>query len=332
MRDQRVSAAVNLGAVALIVMLPGLALSFFDHPVFGTAAGLGALSALLATLVGGWRLGILVSIGLSLATGAALACADNVAGAALLMFLVAAATGLTARRGYSIGIVPAAITVAFVLAQPPVGSHATGGEVFDGAATMVSAGVIAVLIGSWLTRKGPIVLPVPFSWNLTINYALVLGVLAGAAAGYVVSQQTQQSGAWLIMTILVVVQPSMLDGFQKSLERSVGTLVGVVIALVIGLISLPTTVVYLIAIAFVMCAVILQAQKKAYWEVLAFLTPAIVLIVGTRGSITSTAQDRLFATLVGAGAALIVIGIESLVVAAVGRPRAGAGDHARSSR
>jgi uncharacterized membrane protein YccC len=113
----------------------------------------------------------------------------------------------------------------------------------------------------------------------------------------------------------------MRSGFRKSIERSVGTIVGVVIALVIGLIAFPATVVYLIAMAFLVFAVVLQREKAPYWEIVAFLTPCIILVVGAHGSISGTAQDRLFATLLGAGAALVVMGLESLVLASLVKSR-----------
>ena len=313
---------VGLGIVAAVVMLPGLVLSYIDHPDFASAAGLGALSCLLATLVGGWRLGALVCVGLTFATGAALLCADNVLGAGMLMFIVSVAAGLTARRGYSVGVIPAAITVAFILAQPPSGSHATGSQIVDCALTVLLSGVIAVVVGSLFARRGPVETPVASSWSQTINYALILGFLVGISAALVVSRESQHSGAWLMMTILVVVQPSMRSGFRKSLERSVGTIVGVVIALVIGLIAFPATVVYLVAMAFLVFAVVLQRHRAPYWEIVAFLTPCIILIVGARGSVSGTAQDRLFATLLGAGAALVVMGLESLVLASFFKSRA----------
>ncbi len=322
MTDRRIDVFVGLGIVAVVVMLPGLVLCYIEQPDFASAAGLGALSCLLATLVGGWRLGALVCGGLTLATGAALLCADNVLGAGILMFVVSAAAGLTARRGYSVGVIPAAITVAFIFAQPPQGSHATGSQVLDGAMTVLLSGVIAVVVGSLFARRGPIVTPVESSWSQTVNYALVLGCLVGISAAFVVSRQSQYSGAWLMMTILIVVQPSMRSGFRKSLERSVGTIVGVVIALVIGLIAFPATLVYLVAVAFLVFAVVLQRQNAPYWEIVAFLTPCIILIVGAQGSISGTAQDRLFATLLGAGAALVVIGFEGLVLASFFKSRA----------
>ena len=89
---------------------------------------------------------------------------------------------------------------------------------------------------------------------------------------------------------------------------------GFVIALVIGLIAFPTSLVYVLAVGFLVLAVITRTQKKPYWEFAAFLTPAVVLLQGVKDSITSTAQERLFATLIGGGAALAVMGCEALIL------------------
>jgi hypothetical protein len=312
-------AFLALGAATAVVMLPGLILTAIDHPVFATVAGLGALASLMASLTGGLRLGVIVSVSLALASGLALTWADSPWLAAFLMVVVSVAAGLTARTGISVGVMPAAIVVAFVLAQPPVGTHATASEALEGAMAILIAGVFAAVVGGALLRGRLNLTLSQHSWPETLNYAAVLGVLVGLAAWFVAGRELHQAGAWLLLTILVVVQPSMRDGFRKACERAVGTVVGVVLALVIGLVGLPVTLVYVVAIAFLVLTVIELSRHSAYWEVLAFLTPAIILLVGVRGSIASTAEDRLFATLIGAGAALVVMGVEALVVTAARR-------------
>ena len=316
MMHRQTRALVALGLVAVAVMLPGLALTLIGHPVFAALAGLGALASVLATFAGGLRVGMCVSACLAVASGLALVWADNPWWAALLMVVVAGAAGLTARAGYSAGVMPAAIVVAFVLAQPPVGTAATGGEALEGVVTILVAGVFATIIATLVDPRDT---PMPrssYGWGQTITYAALLGVLAGLASWFVAARELHQAGAWLVMTILLVVQPSLHDGFRKASERAVGTIVGVVIALVIGLVALPATLIYIIAIACVALAVVESARGSSYWEVVAFFTPAIILLVGVHGSITSTAQDRLFATLIGAGAALVVMGAEALVMLA----------------
>jgi len=314
MSDKKTKAVLGLVVVILVVMTPGLVLALVNHPAYSSVAGFGALSCLIASLVGGWRLGMMVSAPLALASGLALALADNPWSAAVLMLLVAGGAALTAHRGYAQGLTLAVITVAFVLAQPPTGAHATVGEAAQGAVIMLLSGLFAAGVGALVTRKGPVVEPEPYGWGRTLNYAIVLGLLVAVATWFVVALQLEHSGAWLLMTILVVVQPSMRDGFRKALERAVGTIVGVVIALVIGLIALPTPLVYVLAVGFLVLAVITRTQKKPYWEFAAFLTPAVVLLQGVKDSITSTAQERLFATLIGAGAALAVMGCEALIL------------------
>lgn len=314
MVDKKVKALLGLVVVVIVVMAPGLVLSLLDHPAYASVAGFGALSCLVATFVGGWRLGFIVSLPLAVASALALATADNPFLAALLVLVVALAAGLTAKRGFSAALMLSVITVAFVLSQPPVGSSATVTEAVQGGVIMLLSGVFASLVGALVTRRGTPMKPEPYGWARTLNYAVVLAVLLAVSAWFVVQFQLQHSGAWLMMTIIVVMQPSMRDGFRKALERAVGTVVGVVIALVIGLIAFPSSIVYLIAVAFLVLAVIMRVQDKPYWQFAAFLTPAVVLLQGTKDSITSTAQERLLATLIGAGAALLVMGAEALVL------------------
>lgn len=314
MADKKVKALLGLVVVVVVVMVPGLVLSLLGHPTYASVAGFGALSCLVATFAGGWRVGLITAPLLAVASGLALATADNPILAAILMLIVAGGAALTAKPGYSQGLILSVITVVFVLSQPPVGAHATAAEALQGGTVMLLAGLFAAAVGAVITRKGSPMKPEPYGWGRTINYAVVLGLLIAISAGFVVGLQLQHSGAWLMMTILLVVQPSMRDGFRTAVERAVGTVVGVVIALVIGLITLPTSVVYLVAVAFLVLAVIMKSQDKPYWQFAAFLTPAVVLLQGSKGSITSTAQERLFATLIGAGAALVVMGLEGLIL------------------
>jgi hypothetical protein len=314
MADKKTKAVLGLIVVIVVVMIPGLVLALLQHPAYSSVAGFGALSCLVASLVGGWRLGVMVSLPLALASGLALGLADNPWSASVLMLLVAGGAGLTAHRGYAQGVTLSVITVAFVLAQPPTGAHATSAEAAQGAVIMLVSGLFAAGVGALVTRKGPVLKPEPYGWGRTVNYAVVLGLLVGVATWFVVDLQLEHSGAWLLMTILVVVQPSLRDGFRTSLERAVGTIVGVVIALVIGLIALPTSLVYILSVGFLTIALITKTQSKPYWEFAALLTPAVVLLQGVKDSITSSAQERLFATLIGAGAALAVMGCEVVIL------------------
>jgi uncharacterized membrane protein YccC len=149
-----------------------------------------------------------------------------------------------------------------------------------------------------------------FARNVVIGYAVNLALLLGLASFLTIHFALNHLGAWLILTIAVIVQPSLQATWTKGLQRAGGTVLGFFIAVgVAGSIPLPGLFA-LIGNLFIVLALLGNARNRPYWQYAMFLTPGIVLLDGSNESILATADDRLLATFVGALICLVVLMIE----------------------
>ena len=284
-----------LGTVALVglSLVPGLVLSLTQHREVAAVSAMASVACLLAGVFAGWRIAAVTAIALGAASGLACVVTSSAAPAALLMVCCAVAVGLSAHWGLSGGLITAPIMVGFILAEPP---EATAALV---AVVMGISGLFSALV-CWLVRHRLPNLPRhQTSLSRAAAYAAVLGVLIATATVLVVEMQYGHPGAWIILTVFVVVQPYLQDGWTKAIQRAAGTVVGFIIAVVIGAIITAPPLLYVVGTVCLLAAVGAYAQGRAYWVYAAPLTIAIVLLEGAATSVQETAGERLVATLIG---------------------------------
>ena len=312
MANSKVKALLGLVIVVIVVMLPGFVLSLTGHPEYAAVAGFGALACLLPTMFGGWKVGLASAVGLGIAGGLALFWSDNAWLAALLLLVVGIGVGLTARPGYWQGMILVPITVALIVATPPTASTLEASV--RGGAILLVAGIFATIVGAILTMKDGPKKADPQPRARAVNYALTLGVLLAVAAWCTVHFESGKPGMWAMMTIVLVIQPAVRDSFNKALARAGGTIVGVIVAILLALIPMPTSIFYIIAVIALVLAFVAKGKDRAEWQFITMLTIALVILQGVATSIEQTAWARLWATLLGAGAALVVMFIEVRVL------------------
>jgi len=127
------------------------------------------------------------------------------------------------------------------------------------------------------------------------------------ATWFVVDLDLGHTGGWIILTIVVVFQPSLGDGFRKAAHRAAGTVLGFVIAVLIGALVTNVGLLYLIGTVFLMIAFILMMQGRPYWLYATVLTPAIVLLESAGSTVDEVAEQRLGATLIGVTVTVLVM-------------------------
>ena len=115
------------------------------------------------------------------------------------------------------------------------------------------------------------------------------------------------TGGWLIVTILVIVQPSLGAGFKKAAHRTAGTVLGFVIAILIGALLPSGVLLYVVGTGFLMVAFIFMLQGRPYWLYATVLTPAIVLLESAGSTVDEVAEQRLGATLVAVAGTMLVM-------------------------
>ena len=227
----------------------------------------------------------------------------------LYLGLLAAGAAYTARRGLHSASLMVPLFTAFPLVQPPqISGNPPPSTValLTGLATLLGAlwviAVMRLLLGSHMPKArikavGP---------RTATYYAVLMGVLVGGAATVVLAYAPYHQGAWLLLTLIVLLQPDTHDTLQKCVQRTAGTLLGVVIA--VALAAFLDSTLALLSVATILAFVALAARyglKRPYWEYITVMTPAVVLMSSpSPAQITATAENRLLFTVMAAAIVL----------------------------
>ena len=319
--------STKAGVVLLVVSiagLPGAAIEIAGLEGSAAVWWLGATTALTAVIVTGWRVTGVMGLALAASTvGAGLVAGDPWL-ALLLMGAAAATAGFTSRWGYSQGLAMAPITLGFLVAEPPTfpaAGSTTANALLMGLVMLMATGW-GLAIGALIGRRIHLPHPTGIGVAAAALYAAVLGLLVGVAAWFVIDRQLGHGGAWLMMTILIIVQPYLKDTWSKTWQRGAGTILGFVIAFAIASLVSSTWLLAVLGLAFVFAAIWSRMRKADYWVYVSMLTPAIVILEGSSGSVVDTDVRRLTFTLIGTAVSFAAMAVLVPVLRAVSRHRA----------
>jgi uncharacterized membrane protein YccC len=136
-----------------------------------------------------------------------------------------------------------------------------------------------------------------------------MAVVLGIATWGVLTYAKFHQGAWLLLTLIIVLQPSAHDTLTRSLQRLGGTIIGGVFAFVLILAGVQSTLALIIGGVILFAALTVRyALKRPYWEYVTVLTPAAILLNTPGLDAVSVAEDRvvftIIATVVGVTIAL----------------------------
>ena len=301
--------------VLAIPLIPALALSAFG---WGSAIGvwmLGAVTGIISTLSSSGRTALVAVAALSVTAGLGVLNNGNPLGSMLLMGTVAGLSGLVSARGLQSALSMVPIATAFIVTQPPV--------VVVNASDVSNAAVVALLIacsGCWgmlvtstVMRKihFPAVDPTPPVHARIL--AIMLAIVVGVAAWFVADLNLGHGGAWLLMTIIIVMRPGIRITFVTGVQRAFGTVIGFVIVIALSaVVNRPSTRLVVGGIFMGVSLVIRLNPRYAYWQFILVATPGIVLLVGAdgaEGSLLDVAVSRLGYTLIGSALGLIAMGL-----------------------
>ena len=198
------------------------------------------------------------------------------------------------------------ISLGFIAASPPQSDPSIVAPVFV-ALVALGASVWATLIMYLLRHRLHQHQHTPLDPTRVMTFSLVLALLVGVATWAVVALDLGHTGGWIILTIVVVFQPSLGAGFTKAAHRAAGTVLGFLIAILVGLLVPSGPLLSLIGTVFLMVAFLLMLQGRPYWLYATVLTPAIVLLESSGSTVDTVAKERLGATLIGVAVTLIVM-------------------------
>lgn len=301
---------ISFALLIAIALLPGLILSMVGLPGVTSITTLATLGALIPALLGTRWIAVATLVGMVVASAAAPAAATDPWLAAILLALVGAATGITTHWGSSGLVSLAAISIVFLVCDPPSLPQDPSSGVMM--LLLVGASGLWGLAAGWLIRHlragAGKPLPPQEKWDRTVIYAGTLTVTLGIGAYYVVATEWGHTGAWFLMTFLIILQPYLQDAYRHTVGRAIGTVGGVLLAVVVlGLAEGNTIALYVIGSASAVAALTLRfTTKRPYWQYVVLLTPAVVILEGIGASITDTAVNRLIATLAAAAISIVI--------------------------
>jgi uncharacterized membrane protein YgaE (UPF0421/DUF939 family) len=224
--------------------------------------------------------------------------------AAVVLAVAAFFRGYAAKAGMQNAFLTVVIALGFIVAEPPTFTVSVPSPIL--------AGLVALVTTIWVTlvvfiAKRWVHPPklAPIETRRVLWFSSVLALMVGIATWFVVDLKLGHGGGWIILTIVVVYQPNLGDGFRKAGARAVGTLVGFVIALVVGLVVQNGPILYLLGTVCLVAAMVVMLTGKPYWIFAALITPAIVLYSSAGSTVTKVALERLEATIIGIAITLV---------------------------
>lgn len=313
-REQRI---LLIGLLTIALMVPPTLLIISGQPDLGTLFIYGGAIAMAGVFYG-----LRLAAGLSLLTGlagmAAAALSPYPIAGAVFFGLLTGGCALAAIRGLHSPVLMVPVFLSFVLVSPPR---------IDGTTSLLAivvTGAVLTLGGLWMTGTARVLFGKPsggpdrqeYSPRVTVAYAAVMATLLGTAAWIVLTHAKYHQGAWLLLTLIMVMQPSPHDTMTKSLQRLAGTVAGGLIALALILVGVVPPWAVLLGGVFLFLAFAARfALHRPYWQFVAALTPGIILLDAQGGDGLKVAEERVGFTALGVIAAIaITLGIKALVL------------------
>jgi hypothetical protein len=303
----------------MVLLLPGLLIGTY---FFKDTEGLflfGAVPVAAAVFSGNRRLTLRFSLATALIGWLALVFAPHVLLSTALIAGASGLVGLTARRGNQRPAILMVVTLGFVVVSPPVFNWQDGGAVVESPWYALIGALILLLGGLWATAIGYVVrnkipigpAPVERDLSVVIPYALALVVSTGMATFIVLEYWPGGLGAWIILTVLVVVQPEPDTMKTKVMYRVGGTLVGgamsIFLLLVLEVFDLQSGYMQLFFAFICISMAMAYFQSGPYWKFVVFLTPGVVLLDSNHASNqVQVAETRVLFTLIGAVLAVLI--------------------------
>jgi hypothetical protein len=270
-----------------------------------SVAMLGGLATFMACTMGkGWHTGLVMAVPFSVMTALTVWAAPYALVAAVLLAVAAFVRGYAAKAGMQNAFLTTVIALGFLVAEPPKFSGSLPAPVMTGLiilATTLWVTLVIFIAQRWV--HPPTLAPI--ETHRVLWFSSVLAAMVGLATWFVVDLGLGHGGGWIILTIVVVYQPNLGDGFKKAGARAIGTVVGFVIAIVIGSVVQNGPVLYLVGTVFLAAAMVVMLTGKPYWYFAALLTPAIVLYESAGSTVTKVALQRLDATFIGVAITLV---------------------------
>jgi len=309
--------ALLLGMIFIALMIPPAFLTMVGQAGVSFTWVYGGIVALIASFYSA-RLSIELSTIVGVAGVIAILTEPWPLAVAVVITLLTAGAALASRRGLHNAALLVPIVISLVITAPPT---ITG--VDSSLVIAIVTGVSLCASGLWVTLAVRLVLGsgaprLPrseHSLTASITYAAVMAVVVGTAAYIVLALYPIDRGGWLILALIVTLQPSSADTIAKALQRLGGTVIGLAVTLVVALVDLPPWTNLLITSVLLYLALASRfVLPQPYWVYVTLLTPAVLLMNTQAADAFDLASKRLELTAVAALVAIVVALIGKAVV------------------
>ena len=275
---------------------------------------LGSLPATIAVVVVGAKRALQIAAGAAVGGALAAGFSGNAWVGALIIAVLAGYGGYSARYGNESPVLLVPVVVAFIVISPPdltdrAGTTLTGFHYASVVGTsLLIGGVWVAALGLLLARKLERAKDDPVERSVAIGYGIALALSTGIATFIAARYFPGSTGAWVILTILLVMKPRPTDMWRTARHRVGGTLAGALMAaaLVVGMdavgLSLSTWSTALGAVFLVFALSFIRVRP--YWQYVALLTPAIILLKSSGDDTLNLDAQRVLMTIIGTLVAL----------------------------
>ena len=269
----------------------------------GSAAGVVTIATLaleVITLAGGLKIGAINAPIFAVLVSACCVAAGRPLAAGAVAMAVALWASFGAASGKATFVTMPCSMMTVLVMIPPKVVHGSSVHAWRNVGAVFFYAIVAAAWGiaiGLLLRRGRKIPAIPgATWQWGLTQGLMVGTVMAVVATVATSRHLGQGGAWLLMTVFLVFKPLTPAPWQRSLNRSLGTLFGVLIA-AIYLWSLPSsaptlTLLLPSALLLVAAAQVVIANRWPYWCFVTLLTPGIVLMLA---SMTSTSHPVMVA-------------------------------------
>lgn len=308
----------RLPRVAAIIVLLGIPAIVAQQIWLPSTAGvfiLGSLPAIIAVVAVGPRRAWQIAIAAAGAGFLAATFIDKPWVGALIVALLAAYGGYSARYGNESPVLFVPIVVSFIVIAPPDLKDSAGasleGWVFASAIglSLLIGGCWSALLGSVLARNLTRAPSEPVDRSTAIGYAIALGTSTGLATFIAAFWFPGSTGAWAVLTILLVMKPRATDMWRTARHRVGGTIAGAVVAAATVLVLSALTderqqYELLIGAVFLIFALSVMVVRP-YWYFVTLFTPAIIFLKSSGNDALNLDIQRVALTIVGTLVAIV---------------------------
>lgn len=304
-------------AFLVVLLLPGVLIGFFLLSGAASILLFGALPVAAAYFGGATRTSAPIIALMVLSGSLARFFDQDPVPSALLIAAVAFIIGMSARRGLSSPILIVGISLGFLVISPPTLGQ-SGQQVISNINPVLATAALLLIGGLWarliiigVQKWSPITSETSRrTADEFVPYALALAISTGISTYFVLVYAPNGVGAWLILTIFVVLKMDTHHTVVKTRDRVLGTLSGAVVAFILiellqalnwaqGFVQLTLALVFIgVAMSYFV--------PGPYWKYVFFLTPGVVLLDSNAVSDQVTVDAwRVAFTLIGVAVALL---------------------------